>query len=118
MPTKSTPPPNRHQTAAVYRRRRAVAGSIVAGLLALAGLVGGDVLLGPGDVPASAAGAHPLSPRRIVVARPGDSLWSIAEAQYAYIAGSNSVSLSDYVDALVDLNDGTHIEVGQRVLLP
>ena len=118
MPTISTPPPSRQQPAAVYRRRRAIAGSIVAGLLAFAGLVGGDVLLGPGDVPASAAGARPLPPRRIVVARPGDSLWSIAETQYARIAGSNSVSLSDYVDALVDLNDGTHIEVGQRVLLP
>jgi hypothetical protein len=107
----------------VYRRRRAVAGSLIAGLLALTGLVGGDVLLGPGDVPASAAGARPRAARRIVVARPGDSLWSIAEAEYARIAGPGSVSvrdvtLNEYVDALVDLNDGTHIEVGQRVFVP
>ena len=99
-----------------YRRRRAVAGALAAGVLAIAGLVVADVLLGPGDVPASAAGTRSLAPRRTVVARPGDSLWSLAEAEYR--RSEREASFSDYVAEMVDLNDGSHIEVGERVLLP
>jgi hypothetical protein len=113
MPTTLTAP--RSRSAAVFRRRRVVAGSLVTGVLSLTGLVVADVL-GPGDVPASAAGTRTLGPRRTVVAHPGDSLWSLAEAEYR--RSQPDVSFSDYVDALVDLNDGTLIEVGQRVLLP
>ena len=85
MPTAATTVPPRH-------RRTGPPSTGVVGrwpvrsspaLLSLTGLVVADVLLGPGDVPASAAGARTLAPRRTVVARPGDSLWSIAEAEYA-----------------------------------
>jgi Tfp pilus assembly protein FimV len=46
------------------------------------------------------------------VARPGDNLWSIAEAH------RGDVGVRRYVDALIDLNGGPSIQAGQRVLLP
>jgi hypothetical protein len=42
----------------------------------------------------------------------GDSLWAIAEAHHG------SVPIRRYLDALIDLNGGTVIEVGQLVRLP
>jgi hypothetical protein len=49
---------------------------------------------------------------RHVRAEAGDSLWSIAERFHG------QVDLSRYVDALVDLNGGAAIVVGQLVRLP
>ena len=47
-----------------------------------------------------------------VRAAAGDSLWSIAEVH------RGDVPITRYVDALIDRNGGTHIEVGQLVRLP
>jgi hypothetical protein len=100
--------------AARYRRRRAVAGLLVAGVVGTGALAASTLLTGPGGVPASAAGAgtepagHPMSVR--VVA--GDSLWSIAAAH------RGTVPIARYVEALIDLNGGTAIEAGQLVRLP
>ena len=44
--------------------------------------------------------------------RAGDSLWSIAETYHGKVA------LTQYVEALISLNGGTHIEGGQVVRLP
>ena len=46
------------------------------------------------------------------MAAAGDSLWSIAQANHG------DVSIDRYVDALIDLNGGTDIAVGQAVRLP
>ena len=62
-----------------YGRRRVVAAGLLVGLLAICGVAAHDVLAGSGGVPASAAGAMPAPVRVVVVARPGDTLWSIAE---------------------------------------
>jgi Tfp pilus assembly protein FimV len=99
-------------TDATYRRRRAVVGLLVAGVVGSAGLVAGNVLTGPGGVPASAAGAATAPLERTVRARPGDSLWSIAEVFHG------DVSVSRYVEALISANGGTRIEAGQLVRLP
>jgi Tfp pilus assembly protein FimV len=48
----------------------------------------------------------------VYIAQPGDTLWSIAEQQYP---GSN---VSEVVDALVSLNGGASLDIGQQVLLP
>ena len=98
--------------ATVYRRRRVVAALVVSGVLSTLGLAAQGVLSGPGGDPASAAGAGPAPSVRHVRAEAGDSLWSIAERFHG------DVDLSRYVDALIDVNGGTAIVVGQLVHLP
>jgi hypothetical protein len=91
------------------------AGALAVALVAAAMLVGIIVLLaGSGGRPASASWAEPAhpSPAAIHVASDGDSLWSIASAN------RGDVSIDRYVDALIDLNGGTDIAVGQAVRLP
>ena len=115
-------------TPATYRRRRAVVGTLLAVLVAASAVLTHDVLAGSGGVPASAAVSQPARTRATVTARPGDTLWSIAERHHPRLAGQldgrsddrsdDIVSLSRYVDALVDLNGGAAIQAGQAVILP
>ncbi len=95
-----------------YRRRRAVVGAILAVLIAVTVVLAHDVLAGSGGVPASAAASQPALVRQTVTAQPGDTLWSIGRAHHG------SVSITRYVDKLVDLNGGASIQAGQAVLLP
>lgn len=97
-------------SAATYRRRRAVVGIVSAVGIAVGAVAAHDVLAGSGGVPASAAESLPA--RVTVVARPGDTLWSIAELHHG------EVSISRYVDTMVDLNGGASIRAGQAVVLP
>ena len=77
----------------------------------------------PGGIPASAAGSGPASASQPVVlpagvadhfyiVETGDSLWSIARA----FAPHRDVRA--YVKELDDLNGGTTIQPGQRLVLP
>ena len=110
----SVPRPDRTGPASPnYVLRRT--GALVVALVAVVLLVGTIVLLaGPGGRPASAFQAEPAlsSAATVHVARAGDSLWSIARANHG------DVSIDRYVDALIDLNGGTAIAVGQAVHLP
>ncbi len=81
-------------------------------LVAVAAVLAHDVLAGSGGVPASAAPSQPALVRTTITARPGDSLWSIAERHHG------DVALTQYVDVLVDLNGGPSIQAGQAVVLP
>lgn len=96
---------------ATFRRRRAIVGTTLAVLVAVGAVATHDVLAGSGGDPASAAVSQPAHVTSIV-ARPGDSLWSIAN-QFR-----GDISISRYVDTMVVLNGGASIEVGQTVLLP
>jgi hypothetical protein len=49
---------------------------------------------------------------RVHVAQPGDTLWSIADRY------RGDVGHGRYVDALIDVNGGTTIQIGQAVRLP
>jgi len=99
-------------SAATYRRRRAVVGTMLAALVAVGVVAAHDVLAGSGGVPASAAVSLPAQARTHVVAQDGDTLWSIASAHHG------DISITRYVDALVDLNGGATIQAGQEVVLP
>jgi nucleoid-associated protein YgaU len=80
----------------------AIAGSALAGALA-------DV----GGRPAAASATAPAPPVvRVHVAQPGDTLWSIADRH------RGEVGHGRFVDALIDLNGGTVIQVGQAIRLP
>ena len=101
-----------------YRARRVVAASAVAALLGLTLVTAGVVapaLVDVGGRPAAASGitdlTSVLSPRTHV-AQSGDTLWSIAESY------RGDVGRDRYVDALIDLNGGTVIQIGQAVRLP
>jgi len=95
-----------------YQRRRAVVGGILAVFVACGTVLTHDVLVGSGGVPASAAASRPALVRSSVTAQPGDTLWSIAQAN------RGDVSTDRYVDKLVDLNGGASIQAGQQVVLP
>jgi LysM repeat protein len=89
-----------------------VVGTALAVLVAVSAVAAHDVLAGSGGVPASAAVSQPAQARARVVAQPGDTLWSIAGVHHG------DISITRYVDALVDLNGGPSIQVGQDVVLP
>jgi LysM repeat protein len=95
-----------------YALRRLGALAVVVTALVLVGII--ILLAGSGGRPASAFQAEPAlsSAATVHVAEAGDSLWSIAEANHG------DVSIDRYVDALIDLNGGTVIAVGQAVRLP
>lgn len=96
---------------ATFRRRRAIVGTTLAVFVAVGVVATHDVLAGSGGDPASAAVSQPAHVTS-VVARPGDTLWSIADRF------RGGISISRYVDTLVDINGGASIEVGQTILLP
>ena len=110
--TASRPFPPARPSAATYRRRRVVVGTTLAVLVAVSAVAAHDVLAGSGGVPASAAVSQPAQARARVVARAGDTLWSIASAHHG------EISITRYVDTLVDLNGGPTIQAGQEVVLP
>ena len=101
-----------HVSEATFRRRRTVVGIVLAVLVAASVVLAHDVLAGSGGVPASAAASQPARTPVTVTARPGDTLWSIAEQH------RREVPISRYVDTLVDLNGGAAIQAGQAVVLP
>lgn len=102
-----------HVGAPNYLVRRLVAlVLVVAAVLLLAAVMTG-LLAGFGGDPASASGAQPAQTEpRYHVAGPGDSLWVIASEH------RGDVGMNGYLDALIDLNGGTSIIVGQAVRLP
>ena len=97
---------------ATYQRRRAIVGTILAVLVACGVVLTHDVLAGSGGVPASAAPSLPAPTRAVITAQPGDSLWSIAAEH------SGDVSITRYLDKLVELNGSPSIQAGQVVQLP
>mgnify|MGYP003947000677 CR=1 FL=1 len=110
-----------HQT---YLRRRLVAGLLALGALILV-IVAMSALTGRGGNPASAATARPFSASAAppvaqlagsasatYLVQPGDTMWSIA----AQLRGQQS--RTSFVDALIKLNGGTSLTVGQLLRLP
>ena len=84
---------------------------LAAGVIAVVETVGALVDLGGRPAAASEITSAVTGPSTHVAA-PGDTLWAIAE-QYR-----GDVGRDRYVDALIDLNGGTTIQVGQSIRLP
>ena len=101
-----------------YAARRTVAVVLVVVAVAIAALAASALagtLANFGARPAAASGAAADSGAPVVrvhVAQSGDTLWSIADRYRA------TVSQDRFVDALIDVNGGTVIQVGQAVRLP
>lgn len=102
----------RRQPATVYRRRRLVAAAVVALVAALA-VFGTRALLPAGaesiSVPAAAVEA---STTTVVVARPGDSLWTIARRVQP------EGDVRQLVSVMASTNGGSSVQAGQRVIVP
>jgi LysM repeat protein len=93
----------------VYIRRRLLAGAIAVAI-AVVGLVGaGNVLANRGGVPASTSTVRPDS---AYVVRAGDTMWSIAAAH------RGEAAQVDYVDALIEVNGTSLLQIGQQIILP
>ena len=100
-------------TAPNYLARRIVVAAIALVVAAATVTMTMAVLAGFGGVPAVASEASPApSAVTAYVARPGDTLWSIAAAH------RGDIDHRRYVEALIELNGGTAIAAGQAVRLP
>lgn len=101
-----------------YTIRRAGVVLVVLAVLAAGAIGVGEVVGALADLggrPAAAfevASALGTSTPSVHVAAPGDTMWSIAQ-QYR-----GDVGRDRYVDALIDLNGDTSIQVGQAIRLP
>ena len=98
-----------------YAVRRVVAGLIAVvsvALMVVAASVSVGALLDVGGSPAVASDVATAPLARVHVAQPGDTLWSIANQFRGDVAHGR------YVDALIDANGGTAIQVGQAIRLP
>lgn len=105
-----------------FVRRRLVAALVLVGVVVtlLVGVL--ELAVRPGGTPASAAGSNPASASQpavlpagvagYYVVEAGDSLWSIARSHAPHR------DVREYVDQLEELNGGTHLQAGQRLLLP
>ncbi len=98
-----------------YAIRRAVFGVVLATFMlvaAFAALAAVEALADLGGRPAVASEIGPAPVTRIHVAEAGDSLWTIADEH------RGDVGHGAYVDALIGLNGGTDVQVGQAIRLP
>jgi nucleoid-associated protein YgaU len=102
-----------------YGRRRVAAAllagvsAVVVGVVLFVAILAIGLLAGSGGRPASASRAEPANTADTTyVAVAGDSLWSIAEANHG------EVDIDRYVEALIDTNGGTSVQIGQAVRLP
>ena len=105
----AAPRPAEPPTHPVYIRRRVVVAAVFLLVAVSAWFGAGKVLANRGGAPAS---TPTVRTGATYVAQPGDTMWSIAQPLH----GGQSTSW--YVDALVELNGGTSLQVGQVVQLP
>ena len=116
----------RREAHEVYVRRRLLV-ALLGVMIAAAACLGVRALASRGDATASIPTVTPLSAEvstasvidpvvygqgsGFYVVRPGDTLWSIASSL-------TDGSISSFVDDLVELNGGSSIDVGQRLIVP
>jgi nucleoid-associated protein YgaU len=96
-------------TVSTYRRRRVGAAAFVITLVVSVGSMAQRGLADHGGDPASAAA---VGQHATYVVHRGDTLWSIAERLYP------NADVALVVDALVSLNGGSSIDVGQALNMP
>jgi hypothetical protein len=104
----------------IYARRRLMVLLSLAAIVLVLFVGAGHVVANRGGAPASAsmirpatsAAVLPPAAAHVYVAQAGDTLWSIGQQFHGHTA------LADYVDALVEANGGTKIQVSQAIALP
>ncbi len=101
-------------TTQVYVRRRLLVTLLLATILAVVWLSAGSVLASRGGEPASASAVRLATSTSgaTYVVHAGDTMWSIASVHHG------ATSQSAYVDALVEINGGARLQIGQIIRLP
>jgi nucleoid-associated protein YgaU len=97
-------------TVAAYRRRRLVALFAAGATATLLTLAAPRAVAAFRDVPASVSERRPVPATYIV--QPGDTLWSIA------LRLDPTGDPRTLVDELVQINGGSRLDVGQRLVIP
>ncbi len=111
---------DRRPIAQVYARRRLMAMFIMIAIVLVLFVGAGHVVANRGGAPASASAIRPVSALAsaapvaadVYIVQAGDTLWSIGQRFHGHTA------LADYVDELVSINGGTHLQVAQALALP
>ena len=99
-----------HGAASPLYARRRFAVLLTLAIIVLVLFVGtGHVVANRGGAPASASAIRPAT---VYVVQAGDTLWSIGQRFHG------DASLADYVDDLISVNGGTHIQPSQALTLP
>ena len=93
-----------------YAGRRLAVLLILAAIVLVLFVGTGHVVANRGGAPASASAIRPAT--SVYVVQSGDTLWSIGERFHGH------ASLADYVDQLISVNGGTHIQPSQALMLP
>lgn len=105
----ATPAVQERPSTRVYVRRRLLVSLVFVAVVVALVAGAGNVLANRGGAPASTSAVRPASS---YVVQPGDTLWSIAEANHG------TAPQATYVDALVAINGGASLQVGQVISLP
>jgi hypothetical protein len=111
---------DRRPIAQVYARRRLMAMLTMIAIVLVLFVGAGHVVANRGGAPASAPAIRPVSALAaaapvvadVYIVQAGDTLWSIGQHFHGH------TSLADYVDELVAVNGGTHLQVAQALALP
>jgi Tfp pilus assembly protein FimV len=97
----------------VYIRRRLLVLAVLVAVVAAVWLGAGSVRATRGGEPAAPSTGRPaVSSLASYMVQPGDTLWSIASHHHG------SADQADYVEALIQRNGGTIVQVGQMLALP
>ena len=98
----------------VFVRRRLLVAFVFIAIVGALWVGGGSVLANRGGAPASTSAVRPasVSSAASYVVQPGDTIWSIAQRFHG------EGSQMRYVDALVAINGGSALQVGQVMTLP
>jgi hypothetical protein len=99
-------------TTQVYIRRRLLVLAVLVAVVAVVWLGAGSVRATRGGEPAASSTGRPAVTDASYMVQPGDTLWSIAAHHHG------TADQADYVDALIQRNGGTIVQVGQVLALP
>ena len=96
----------------IFVRRRLLVSLVLVAIVVVVWLGAGSVLANREGDTASASTVRPASSPHVYVARSGDTLWSIAQRFHEQYSQAN------YLDALISINHGSSVQIGQAITLP
>lgn len=109
LPARLASAPEQAPTMVLFVRRRLLVSMALITVVVALWAGAGNVLANRGGAPASTSAVRPATP---YIVHAGDTMWSIAQ----HFRGQ--ASQVGYVDALIAVNGGSSLQVGQVLTLP